>query len=175
MPNPPGKSLAGGSAGAQSLTNSISRASWTPAKLPHSPRLTSYFLRSSRCLRPVCCLSAWGLGAMRRGGMLSPSSPPGHPPLSCQSLLPMLGRPHSRRNRATPSSLREEACPNRSPASTYPRGSLEEILTLWPFLPVLVPDLWQGDEKPADLTEVLRISLKRVPPPQRELESSWLG
>lgn len=39
----PRKSLAGESAGTQSLTNSISVAAWTPAKLPHSPGLTSCF------------------------------------------------------------------------------------------------------------------------------------
>lgn len=39
----PRKSLAGESAGTQSLTNSISVAAWTPAKTPHSPGLTSCF------------------------------------------------------------------------------------------------------------------------------------
>lgn len=59
------------------------------------------------------------------------------------------------------------------PAPTNLRVSLEETFTLWLFL--FPFRLLEREKRQAAFIEVLRTSLKSVPPPQRELESSWPG
>lgn len=137
----PRKSLAGEPAGTQSLTNSISVAAWTPAKLPRSPGLTSCFCRASRRLRPVCCLSCFSSAASKgngpgwgpRGEVGTES--PAALPTPHQSLLPVPCRPIQGETERHPLTSEKRPRPELSSCHHRLKVTLEDTSTFRLILP----------------------------------------